>query len=103
MQTFDQALLGLYQGGRIRLEDALRAASSPHDLKLLIAAEGRTATTMDDLGDAMGEPVAPPAPDLDEEEAAATRALALQGVPAPPGALPAAPGGGRSTPPPVAA
>jgi twitching motility protein PilT len=52
MQTFDQALLGLYKAERITYEDALRAASQPHDLKLLIAADGRTATTMDDLGDA---------------------------------------------------
>jgi twitching motility protein PilT len=52
MQTFDQALLGLYKAGRITYEDAMSAASQPHDLKLLIAADGRTATTMDDLGDA---------------------------------------------------
>src|SRR2546421_3796990 len=43
MQTFDQALLGHFQGGRVTYEDALRAASNPHDLKLLIAADGRTA------------------------------------------------------------
>ncbi len=52
MQTFDQALLGLYKAGRITYGDAMSAASHPHDLKLLIAADGRTATTMDDLGDA---------------------------------------------------
>jgi twitching motility protein PilT len=52
MQTFDQALLGLYKAGRITYEDAMSTASQPHDLKLLIAADGRTATTMDDLGDA---------------------------------------------------
>ena len=52
MQTFDQALLGLYKAERVTYEDALRTASNPHDLKLLIAADGRTATTMDDLGDA---------------------------------------------------
>jgi twitching motility protein PilT len=34
------------------MEDALRVASSPHDFKLLVAAEGRTATSMDDLVDA---------------------------------------------------
>jgi twitching motility protein PilT len=52
MQTFDQALLKHYQAGRVSMEDALRVASSPHDFKLLVAAEGRTATTMEDLGDA---------------------------------------------------
>ena len=54
MQTFDQALLRHYQAGRVSMADALRVASSPHDFKLLVAAEGRTATTMDDLKDASG-------------------------------------------------
>jgi hypothetical protein len=49
MQTFDQALLRRYECGRIACDDALRAASSPHDFKLLVAAAGRTATSMDDL------------------------------------------------------
>ncbi len=49
MQTFDQALLKHYQAGRVSMEDALRIASSPHDFKLLVAAEGRTATSMEDL------------------------------------------------------
>jgi twitching motility protein PilT len=52
MQTFDQALLSHHQAGRVSMEDALRVASSPHDFKLLVAAEGRTATSMDDLLDA---------------------------------------------------
>jgi twitching motility protein PilT len=53
MQTFDQALLGHFQAGRIAMEDALRVATSPHDFKLLVAGDGRTATTMDDVADAM--------------------------------------------------
>jgi twitching motility protein PilT len=52
MQTFDQALLKHYQAGRVSMEDALKVASSPHDFKLLVAAEGRTATSMEDLMDA---------------------------------------------------
>jgi twitching motility protein PilT len=52
MQTFDQALLGHYKAGSISLEDALRVATSPHDFKLLIASDGRKATTMEDLKDA---------------------------------------------------
>jgi twitching motility protein PilT len=98
MQTFDQALLGFYQAGRIRMEDALRAASSPHDFKLLVAAEGRTATSMDDLGDARREPAAPTpsSQDLDlEREVAEAPVVSLDSAPIPPG-------GGRSTPPPVA-
>src|SRR5205807_6115477 len=53
MQTFDQALLGHHQAGRVSMEDALRVATSPHDFKLLVAAEGRTATSMDDVLDAV--------------------------------------------------
>jgi twitching motility protein PilT len=49
MQTFDQALLHHYQAGRISMEDAVHAATSPHDFKLLVAGEGRTATSMGDL------------------------------------------------------
>jgi twitching motility protein PilT len=43
MQTFDQALLGHVQSGRVAMDVALRTATSPHDFKLLVAAEGRTA------------------------------------------------------------
>jgi twitching motility protein PilT len=50
MQTFDQALLHHFQAGRVAMEDALRVATSPHDFKLLVSSEGRTATTMDDIG-----------------------------------------------------
>ena len=39
--------------GRVSMEDALRVASSPHDFKLLVAAEGRTSTSMADLADAV--------------------------------------------------
>jgi twitching motility protein PilT len=52
MQTFDQALLEHYKAGRVTMEDALRVATSPHDFKLLVAGDGRTATSMDDVGDA---------------------------------------------------
>src|SRR5437868_9159575 len=58
MQTFDQALLGHHQAGRVSMEDALRVATSPHDFKLLVAAEGRTATSMDDLTDTANVPQA---------------------------------------------
>jgi twitching motility protein PilT len=49
MQTFDQALLQHVQAGRVAMEDAVQAASSPHDIKLLVAGDGRTATSMSDL------------------------------------------------------
>ena len=43
MQTFDQALLHHLQAGRVSMDDAMRVATSPHDFKLLVAAEGRAA------------------------------------------------------------
>jgi twitching motility protein PilT len=49
MQSFDQALFDHLRAGRVTLDDAMRAASNPHDFKLLVAADGRRATTMADL------------------------------------------------------
>jgi twitching motility protein PilT len=49
MQTFDQALFAHVNAGRVHRDDALAAATSPQDFKLLLAAEGRIGTTMDDL------------------------------------------------------
>jgi twitching motility protein PilT len=49
MQTFDQALLHHVKAGHVSMEDAIRVATSPHDFKLLVAADGRTATSMDDV------------------------------------------------------
>ena len=55
MQTFDQALFHHLKAGKISMQDALEFASSPHDFRLLVAADGRRGTTMDDLGEAEGE------------------------------------------------
>jgi twitching motility protein PilT len=79
MQTFDQALLAHYQAGRVAMEDALRVATSPHDFKLLVAGDGRTATSMEDLGDT-------------------TRAAAPAGPGAPPRNAPPPPAPGAPTP-----
>jgi twitching motility protein PilT len=49
MQTFDQALYAHVSAGRVNFEDALSAATSPHDFKLLLEAEGRRGTTMADV------------------------------------------------------
>jgi twitching motility protein PilT len=67
MQTFDQALFGHVKAGRVTFEDAMRVASSPHDFKLLMQADGRKGTTMDDVAHAesrrdSSEPPAPPRP-----------------------------------------
>ena len=51
MQTFDQALLHHVQAGRVAMDDAMQVATSPHDFKLLVAAEGRNGTTMHDVAD----------------------------------------------------
>jgi twitching motility protein PilT len=55
MQTFDQALFQHLKAGRISMEDAMNFASSPHDFKLLVAADGRRGTTMEDLDQAEGQ------------------------------------------------
>jgi twitching motility protein PilT len=55
MQTFDQALFDHVKAGRVDVEQALRAATSPHDFKLLLAADGRRGTTMDDVANAQAQ------------------------------------------------
>jgi len=52
MQTFDQALFAHVKSGRVSFEQALAVASSPHDFKLLYAADGRRGTTMEDVAQA---------------------------------------------------
>jgi twitching motility protein PilT len=51
MQTFDQHLFQHLKSGRVDMETAVQFASSPHDFKLLVAADGKRGTTMDDLVD----------------------------------------------------
>jgi len=52
MQTFDQALFDHVKAGRVEIDQALLAATSPHDFKLLLAADGRRGTTMSDVAQA---------------------------------------------------
>jgi twitching motility protein PilT len=47
MQTFDQALLYHVQHGRVSMEDALKAATHPHDFKLLVASDGQRSTSVE--------------------------------------------------------
>ena len=47
MQTFDQALLQHFQAGRVSMEDALKAATHPHDFRLLVASEGKRHTSVE--------------------------------------------------------
>ena len=66
MQTFDQALYAHVVAERVSVEDALLVASSPHDFKLLLDAEGRRGTTMADVAPADAKAVpadeGPPSP-----------------------------------------
>ena len=62
MQTFDQALFGHVKAGRVTFEDAMRVASSPHDFKLLMQADGRRGTTMEDVAAAEAQPRSSDAP-----------------------------------------
>ncbi len=91
MQTFDQALYTHLAAGRITVEDAMAASTTPHDLKLLLAADGRKGTTMADVDEAAhasgevpqgngatgggGAPAAVPAPTPEEEARMASYAM----------------------------
>ncbi len=47
MQTFDQSLFDLYEGGEITYEDALRNADSVNDLRLQIKLHGKESKDRD--------------------------------------------------------
>jgi len=64
MQTFDQALFGHVKAGRVTFDDAMRVASSPHDFKLLMQADGRRGTTMEDVAAAEAQREPAPSPSL---------------------------------------
>jgi len=67
MQTFDQALYGAVQAGTVAVEDAMRYATRPHDLRLLLDTQGHLHTTMadvisqDERAPSESGPAAPPA------------------------------------------
>jgi twitching motility protein PilT len=50
MRTFDQSLLGYVMEGKISEQVAMDYASSPHDFKLMLAAGGRRASGIEQLG-----------------------------------------------------
>ena len=56
MQTFDQALLKAVMAGRVDREVAFEAASSPHDFKLMLDAQGQRASGIEQV---MAETQAP--------------------------------------------
>jgi len=49
MQTFDQALLYHVQAGRVSMEDAMKAATHPHDFKLLVSSDGQRHTSVESV------------------------------------------------------
>jgi twitching motility protein PilT len=49
MQTFDQALHQHVDAGRISMDEAVIAASNPHDFKLLVAADGKSASSVEQI------------------------------------------------------
>ena len=59
MQTFDQALLGHVQQGRVSMEVALKAATHPHDFKLLVSSDGLRSTSVESVMDTPDEPEEP--------------------------------------------
>jgi twitching motility protein PilT len=59
MQTFDQALLAHVQAGRVTMEEAVHAATSPHDFKLMVASDGQRSTSVEQL---MNTPDPDPSP-----------------------------------------
>jgi twitching motility protein PilT len=67
MQTFDQALLTHVQAGRVAMDDALKAATHPHDFKLLVSSDGQRHTSVesvfreDDASTVSGVPGSPAA------------------------------------------
>jgi twitching motility protein PilT len=55
MQTFDQALLGHVQSGRVDMQTAMRYATHPHDFKLLVSSDGQRSTSVDQVFAGAGE------------------------------------------------
>jgi twitching motility protein PilT len=64
MQTFDQSLARLYERGAIDMRGAMDAASSPHDLKVMLQQRGLLAATSRPVVEAppAGPPPMPPMP-----------------------------------------
>jgi twitching motility protein PilT len=69
MQTFDQALLYHVQQGRVSMDDALKAATHPHDFKLLVSSDGLRSTSVESV-----------IPTDEEEEPAAAAASPANGT-----------------------
>jgi twitching motility protein PilT len=117
MQTFDQHLLEHMQAGRITMEEATRVASSPHDFKLMVAAQARISPRSHSdkgagviEGEPANKPGAGPVPsDADAPSAPSAPPADYKPLPMPPAppvaappAHPAAPAMPTHAPPPAA-
>jgi twitching motility protein PilT len=99
MQTFDQHLLEHLQAGRITMEEATRVASSPHDFKLMVAAQARISPRSHSdkgagviEGEPANKPGAGPVPsDTDAPPAPTAPPADYAPLPVPPPAAPASP------------
>jgi twitching motility protein PilT len=92
MQTFDQALLQLHREGRVSMEEALQAATHPHDFKLLVASDGQRSSSVDQIfsPDHKSVSESPPAEQRRRENEARGRQRPANGRPqGPPGQPPA--------------
>ena len=56
MQTFDQSLLSHVTAGTISVDTAMEVASSPHDFKLMLDAQGQRASGIEQVAGAVPEP-----------------------------------------------
>ncbi len=87
MQTFDQALLTHLKAGNISMEEAMKAATSPNDFKLMVAAGGSDGSMDKVMEAAQADFAATKEAEEAAKEAAAQKAAALQtgasGTPAP--------------------
>jgi twitching motility protein PilT len=62
MQTFDQALLKAVMAGKVDREVAFEAATSPHDFKLMLDAQGQRASGIEQVMAPEEDPAAPTPP-----------------------------------------
>jgi twitching motility protein PilT len=108
MQTFDQHLLKHLRAGRITFDEAMRAATSPHDFKLMVAAEGpRPDPSPQPAGPSSPitvstSPSEPPAPEPQPEYTATVRAPEPTPAPVPPSYSPPPSSPSPTGPPPSA-
>jgi twitching motility protein PilT len=81
MQTFDQALLYHVQQGRVSMEDALKAATHPHDFKLLVSSDGMRSSSAESVFAADDAEEQPDAANASEAPAANGAQPSVTGAP----------------------